>query len=99
MEYIKDYDFSIEYHPGKANVVADALSRKSAASGPEPDPEEELVTLASLCAEWMFIEEFQDMDVELEALSNGVLLASMVAFVPTNLQKIKNSYPELVRII
>ena len=29
MELIKDYDCVINYHPGKANVVANALSRKS----------------------------------------------------------------------
>ena len=28
MELLKDYDFSLQYHPGKANVVADALSQK-----------------------------------------------------------------------
>ena len=29
LELIKDYDCTIMYHPGKANVVAYALSRKS----------------------------------------------------------------------
>ncbi|KAL4388751.1 hypothetical protein GQ457_09G021130 [Hibiscus cannabinus] len=28
LELLKDYDLSIEYHPGKSNVVADALNRE-----------------------------------------------------------------------
>ena len=32
LELIKDYDILIHYHSGKANVVVDALSRKSTAN-------------------------------------------------------------------
>ncbi|WMV54844.1 hypothetical protein MTR67_048229 [Solanum verrucosum] len=33
MELLKDYDVTIQNHPGKANVVADALSRKAVSMG------------------------------------------------------------------
>ena len=33
MELQKDYDNTILYHPGKTNVVADALSRKTGSMG------------------------------------------------------------------
>ena len=29
MEYLEDYDFTLHYHLGKENVVADAINRKS----------------------------------------------------------------------
>jgi hypothetical protein len=29
LELIKDYDMEVHYHPGKANIVAEALSRKA----------------------------------------------------------------------
>ena len=29
IEYLEDYDFTFHYHPDKANVVANALNRKS----------------------------------------------------------------------
>ena len=32
LEFLKDYYMSVHYHPGKANVVADALSRLSMGS-------------------------------------------------------------------
>jgi hypothetical protein len=33
LELIKDYDLEIYYHPRKANIVADALSRKASCHG------------------------------------------------------------------
>ena len=33
MELLKDYDITILYHPGKANVVANALCRKAGSMG------------------------------------------------------------------
>ena len=32
LELLKDYDMSVLYHPGKANVVADALTRMTMGS-------------------------------------------------------------------
>ena len=32
LELLKDYELDVHYHPGKANVVADALSRKNMGS-------------------------------------------------------------------
>ena len=47
MELIKDYDLEVHYHPRKANVVADALSRKSYAK------EVQVAAMSSeLCAEF-----------------------------------------------
>jgi hypothetical protein len=47
---IKDYDLEIHYHPGKANVVADALSRKSYANGMQ-----RLSMTSELCTEFAYL--------------------------------------------
>jgi hypothetical protein len=50
LELIKDYDLEIHYHPGKANVVADALSRKSYTK------EMQMSSMTSeLCAEFEYL--------------------------------------------
>ena len=47
LELIKDYDLEVHYHPGKANVVTDALSGKSYAK------EVQVTSMSSeLCAEF-----------------------------------------------
>ncbi|WVZ80614.1 hypothetical protein U9M48_028073 [Paspalum notatum var. saurae] len=46
LELIKDYDLEVHYHPSKANVVADALSRKAHCNFIEARP-----TVRVLCCE------------------------------------------------
>jgi len=54
MEFLKDYDFELLYHPGKANVVTDALSRK-------------VVHAAHLMVkEVELLEKFRDMKLQVE---------------------------------
>ena len=43
LELLKDYDMSVLYHPGKANVVDDALSRLSMNSVSHVEDEKKLV--------------------------------------------------------
>ena len=65
VELIKDYECTIEYHPGKANVVADALGRKSTGS------------ISHLKAVYLHtLVELRSLGVRLELTDTGVLLAT-----------------------
>ena len=67
LEYLEDYDFTLQCHPGKANVVADALSRKGNYS------------LSSLrCREWSMIRNLQDFDLEVRNGEETAYLANLV---------------------
>nr|KYP32515.1 Retrotransposable element Tf2 [Cajanus cajan] len=60
MEFLKDFDFQLMYHPGKANVVADALSRKS------------LHMSAMMIRELELIEQFRDLRLEVEVVQDHI---------------------------
>ena len=65
MELLKDYDCTIDYHPGKANVMADALSRKSTSS---------LAYMQTIQLPLMV--ELRELGVELGMHASGALFAS-----------------------
>ncbi|GAU16878.1 hypothetical protein TSUD_368270 [Trifolium subterraneum] len=78
---LKDYDFELSYHPGKANVVADALSRKSLHMSSLMEKELEL------------IEEFRDLSLVCEVTSNSVKLG-MLKLTNPFLEKIRECQKE-----
>ena len=65
MELLKDYDCTIDYHPGKANVVADSLSRKSTGS---------LAYMQTIQLPLMV--ELRELSVELRMHASGALFSS-----------------------
>ena len=60
MELLKDYDFNLQYHFGKANVVADALSRR---------PRGIIATL--LIKEWQALEMLTKFDIQAATTKEG----------------------------
>ncbi|GAU51606.1 hypothetical protein TSUD_414380 [Trifolium subterraneum] len=81
LEFLKDYDFELSYHPGKANVVADALSRKS------------LHMSSLMTKELELIEEFRDLSLVCEVTSNSVKLG-MLKLTNPFLEKIRECQKE-----
>ena len=67
MELLKDYDCTINYHPGKANVVADALSRKFTGS---------LAYMQAIQLPMMV--ELRELGIELGMHDSGALFASFL---------------------
>ena len=67
MEFLEDYNFTLHYHLGKANVVADALSRKSQG------------VLASIASrEWRMLEIVGQFRLQYDEQDQGTL-GSMMA--------------------
>ena len=79
LELVKDYDCNINYHPGKANVVADALSRKTSS------------TLAVLqCLSSHLGMEMENFGLELVSQKEAKYLVTL-SIQPTLLERIKTT--------
>ena len=87
LELIKDYGCLINYHPGKANVVADALSRKSSD-----------FLAALLTTQKEIIKDLERMGIEIVMGDSQVFMASLI-IQPTLIEKIKSSQVDDAQIV
>ncbi|KAL2237398.1 UNVERIFIED_CONTAM: Transposon Tf2-11 polyprotein [Sesamum indicum] len=78
MELLKDYDCTIDYHPGKANIVADALSRKTV---------DQLAGL--ICYNMEYLTALRAMDVHFSICGDILLATTQVK--PSLKDKIKDA--------
>ena len=85
-EFLEDYDFTLHYDPGKANVVANELSRKSRGS---------LASIASL--EWRMLEIVGQVGLQYREQAQGTL-GSLVA-TPSLLSIVIESQGQDVEIV
>ena len=91
VELLKDYDCTLEYHPGKANTVADALSRKSGNS-----------SMASLqVSTFPSLVDLRKMNTKLNVDNVGVLLATqnIRPVLKERIQEAQPNDPKLIEII
>ena len=84
---IKDYDCLINYHPGKANVVADALSQKSSS-----------FSAALLTTQKEIIKDLERMGIEIVMGDSQIFMASLT-IQPTLIEKIKSSQVDDAQIV
>ena len=86
MEFLKDYDFTLHYHPGKANVVVDVLSRKSRGA------------LASITSrEWRMLETMGQFRLQYNNQAQG-MLGSLIA-TPYLLSRVIESQGQEAKIV
>lgn len=82
LELIKDYDCTINYHPGKANVTADALRRKD--------------KLSMLTASKELVREFEKMEIEIQTPESANQQINTIVFQQEILEKIKRCQEQIM---